>query len=65
MESGGPGKAAGPSGIVAEMLKPLGEAGVAEVRHHLRRLHSNCLAGELYCQFVQGQRGRSEPGQLQ
>ena len=26
------GKAAGPSGIVAEMLKPLGEAGVAEVR---------------------------------
>ena len=25
------GKAAGPSGIVAEMLKPLGEAGVAEV----------------------------------
>ena len=27
------GKAAGPSGIVAEMLKPLGEAGVAEVRY--------------------------------
>ena len=26
------GKAAGPSGIVAEMLKPFGEAGVAEVR---------------------------------
>ena len=26
------GKAAGPSGIIAEMLKPLGEAGVAEVR---------------------------------
>ena len=26
------GKAAGPSGIVAEMLKPLGETGVAEVR---------------------------------
>ena len=26
------GKAAGPSGIVAEMLKPLGEDGVAEVR---------------------------------
>ena len=26
------GKAAEPSGIVAEMLKPLGEAGVAEVR---------------------------------
>ena len=25
------GKAAGPSGIVAEMLKPLGEAGIAEV----------------------------------
>ena len=27
-----PGKAAGPSGIVAEMLKPLGEVGVDEVR---------------------------------
>ena len=25
------GKADGPSGIIAEMLKPLGEAGVAEV----------------------------------
>ncbi|MES9950785.1 MAG: endonuclease/exonuclease/phosphatase family protein, partial [Candidatus Thiodiazotropha sp.] len=28
----GSGKAAGPSGIVAEMLKPVGEAGVVEVR---------------------------------
>ena len=27
------GKAAGPSGIVAEMLKPVGESGVIEVRH--------------------------------
>ena len=26
------GKAAGPSGIVAEMLKPVGEAGTVEVR---------------------------------
>ena len=27
------GKAAGPSGIVAEMLKPVGESGAIEVRH--------------------------------
>ena len=30
------GKAAGPSGIVAEMLKPVGEAGAVEVRISLR-----------------------------
>ena len=40
------GKAAGPSGIVAEMLKPVGEAGAEEVRDlveniHLRGMHSN------------------------
>ena len=27
------GKAAGPSGIVAEMLKPVGESGAIEVHH--------------------------------
>ena len=27
------GKAAGPPGIVAEMLKPVGESGAIEVRH--------------------------------
>ena len=27
------GKAAGPSGIVAEMLEPVGESGAIEVRH--------------------------------
>ena len=34
------GKAAGPSGIVAEMLKPLGEVGVAEVRDRIEDIIS-------------------------
>ena len=32
------GKAAGPSGILAEMLKPLGEAGVAEAPDLILRI---------------------------
>ena len=34
------GKAAGPSGIVAEMLKPVGEAGAEEVRDFVKNIIS-------------------------
>ena len=55
------GKAAGPSGIVAEMLKPVGEAGAMEVRDLIEDIISEgCIqltAGKLHCQSVQGQRG--------
>ena len=50
------GKAARPSGTVAEMPKPVWEVGVVEVCD-LRGMHSNCLAGKLQCQNVQGHMG--------
>ena len=56
------GKAAGPSGIVAEMLKPVGEAGaiIEDI------ISEACIpTGWLYCQSVQGERGCSEQRQLQ
>ena len=64
------GKAAGPSGIVAEMLKPVGEAGAVEVRDLIEDIISEgCIPTdwqESYnCQSVQGQRRCSEQRQLQ
>ena len=55
------GKAAGPSSIVAEMLKPVGEAGAEEVRDLVEDIISEgCIPtdwqGKLHCQSVQGQR---------
>ena len=57
------GKAAGPSGIVAEMLKPVGEAGALEVRDLIEDIIIQ--AGKLHCQSEQGQRGCSEQRLLQ
>ena len=37
------GKAAGTSGIVAELLKPVGEAGAVEVRHVIENIISKGL----------------------
>ena len=37
------GKAAGPSGFVAEMLKPVGESGAIEVRHLIEDIISEGL----------------------
>ena len=44
------GKAAGPSGIVAEMLKPVGEAGAEEVRD----LVENIISEGCQCGFMSG-----------
>ena len=38
------GKAAGPSGIVAEMLEPVGEAGAVEVRDLIEDVISECVS---------------------
>ena len=47
------GKAAGPSGIVAEMLKPLGEAGVAEVRDLIVDIISGgCIPTDLQESYI-------------
>ena len=55
-----------PSGIVAEMLKPVGESEAVEVRHHNEDIISEGRIPtdwqESY--IVQGQRGRSEQRQL-
>ena len=57
------GKSSGPSGIVAEMLKPVGEAGAVEVRDLIENIISEgCIPTDwqefkLHCQSVQGQRG--------
>ena len=47
------GKAAGPSGIVAEMLKPVGEAGAEEVRDLVKKIISEgCIPTDWQESFI-------------
>ena len=47
------GKAAGPSGIVAEMLKPVGEAGAVEVRDLIEDIISEgCIPTDWQESFI-------------
>ena len=47
------GKAAGPSGIVAEMLKPVGEAGAEEVRDLVENIISEgCIPTDWQESFI-------------
>ena len=47
------GKKAGPSGIVAEMLKPVGEAGAVEVRDHIEDIISEgCIPTDWQESFI-------------
>ena len=47
------GKAAGPSGIVAEMLKPVGEAGAEEVRDLVEnKISEGCIPTDWQESFI-------------
>ena len=46
------GKAARPSGIVAEMLKPVGEAGAEEVRDLVENISEGCIPNDWQESFI-------------
>jgi hypothetical protein len=50
------GKAAGPSGVIAEILKASGEGDITMLRHLTAKAPSEGLGRELYHKPVQGQR---------
>ena len=61
------GKAAGPSGVIAEILKASGEEGITKAPDSeslQRRCDSQGLGRELYHKPVQGQRRCPRPKQL-